>query len=452
METLGSDRTRRLSLIEGFFYSLMVGIGETYLVAYALHLGISERKAAIIGILPIVVGSFIQFFTLRAFRSLLSYRKMMVAFSFLQGLFLIATSAAQSDALKGFQFELLFFCATGYWSLALAAGPTWNAWVGQLIEPGKQKSFFLLRNACLHSATLFALICAGLLLEYSDTRSDPYLFVKLFLIAGVFRLLSSYFISKHPDVNLNLHASFKLPHFKYWMTKKHVRFSFIYTFVLYSGVHVSSSFFSPYMLEELKLSYFDYTVLLAIALASRSISGYLMGAVTKKHGVQRMFLLGYLFIVPLPFLWTLSNDYIYLGALQILSGLAWGAHEMGLTLYLLESIDHEERSRLLSWNQFVASIGMLFGITFGSYLAKESDLSLASYKVIFETSTYIRCLAILFIGGFIAAINPGKVPMRFLSVRPGGGGILRPVISRIRFTITKKHSILNRRFSRSKKL
>lgn len=444
MNLLAAKKARFFSLLEGFFYSLMVGIGETYLVAYALHLGVSERKAAIIGILPLVLGSVLQFPVLRIFRLLKNYRKMMVSFSAMQGIFLLSTCLAQLEILHRYQFEFLFFCSTGYWTLALAAGPTWNAWLGQLINQNEQKSFFLLRNACLHAATLFSLITAGAVLHFSKENQDPYLFAKLFVVAGIFRFLSSFFLSRHPDIASIPSSPRNFQNVKTWLKKRHVRYSFTYTLVLYVGVHISSSFFTPYMLQELKLNYFHFTFLLATALAARSLSGYLMGALTKKHGVQAMFFLGYLLIVPLPFLWTLSNDFQYLVFLQVLSGLAWGAHEMGLTLYLLESIEHDERSKLLSWNHLLASMGMLFGISFGTYLAAEADVGMKNYQMIFEISTYARCVAFLFIGGFISSINPGNVPMRFLSIRPGGGGVLKPVLSKIRKNIPIKNPLLKR--------
>ena len=79
-------KVRKLSLAEGFFYSFMVGIGETYLLAFALYLSLSERKAAVIGIPPVVLGSFLHLLLLRIYWLKLSYRNMVLVSATIQAL------------------------------------------------------------------------------------------------------------------------------------------------------------------------------------------------------------------------------------------------------------------------------------------------------------------------------------------------------------------------------
>jgi hypothetical protein len=47
-------------LLDVFFYSLMVGAGETYFAAYSLSLGHSELQAGALITLPIVFGGIAQ--------------------------------------------------------------------------------------------------------------------------------------------------------------------------------------------------------------------------------------------------------------------------------------------------------------------------------------------------------------------------------------------------------
>jgi hypothetical protein len=62
----------RCSIADAASYSIMVGIGETYLAAFALALGTGETFAGLIATLPMLAGASIQLATpwaLRRFHS-----------------------------------------------------------------------------------------------------------------------------------------------------------------------------------------------------------------------------------------------------------------------------------------------------------------------------------------------------------------------------------------------
>src|SRR6478736_2618731 len=53
-------RPLRASIWDVAFYSLMVGLGETYLSAFVLTMGFSERSSGLLVTLPTLIGSIIQ--------------------------------------------------------------------------------------------------------------------------------------------------------------------------------------------------------------------------------------------------------------------------------------------------------------------------------------------------------------------------------------------------------
>lgn len=432
MHPLSYSKVKSLIVKEGLVYALMVGIGETYLVAYALHLGVSEKQAAYLGILPVILGSLGQLFALRLVRFFGSYRRLVIFFALSQGISLASMGVVQNFQSTDNVFLFLLINATIYWSFALAAGPPWNAWIAQLIKIDEQSSFLLRRNAYLQIATFVSLMSAGVILQQYEAAHGHWLFIGLFAVAGGLRFMSAFFFSLHPDAELLPETPRPFSSFPSWLKQRHILYSFLYTFLFSLGVHISSSFFAPFMLEELKLGYIEFTALLAAAFVTRSLSGYIVGALTRNHGVQMMFLCGYLMIIPLPYLWVLADSFWILICVQLFSGLAWGANEMGLTLFLMESIPHGERSRLLSWNSLVSSLGMLIGVLIGASMVIDSNPGKDTYHHIFTVSSMARILPVFLIGGFITAIKPGLVPMRILSLRPGGLGILRPIISKIK--------------------
>jgi hypothetical protein len=73
-------RTLRLSIIDAFLYYLMVGVGETYLPAYVLSIGMNEVFAGILASLPLVSGAFLQLFTPTGLQKVGSHKLAMPAF------------------------------------------------------------------------------------------------------------------------------------------------------------------------------------------------------------------------------------------------------------------------------------------------------------------------------------------------------------------------------------
>ena len=73
-----------LSLWDGVFFSLMVGLGETYLPAFALALGHGEVLAGLVASVPMLIGGVVQLVAPRAVHALGSHRRWVVMLAGLQ--------------------------------------------------------------------------------------------------------------------------------------------------------------------------------------------------------------------------------------------------------------------------------------------------------------------------------------------------------------------------------
>ena len=118
----------------------MVGIGETYLAAFAIAAGFSDFTVGLLVTVPVLGGSLLQLSTSRGVRWLGSYRRWVVAAASLQtmSMCLLMTMALLGRAPLG----LVFAAATLYWAGGLAAGPAWNAWVEHLVPNTIRASFW----------------------------------------------------------------------------------------------------------------------------------------------------------------------------------------------------------------------------------------------------------------------------------------------------------------------
>src|SRR5262245_6178765 len=92
MSTL--QRNLRASLVDGAFYSLMVGMGETYLAAFALSLHAGEIATGLLVAVPMFVGALLQLCSPPLLHRFGSERTWVVSCAVCQGLSLMALPLA----------------------------------------------------------------------------------------------------------------------------------------------------------------------------------------------------------------------------------------------------------------------------------------------------------------------------------------------------------------------
>src|SRR5262249_50096042 len=74
----------RASVVDGACLSAMIGLGETYFVAFALAVGVSQTVAGLVATLPMLAGASLQLATPWFLQRVRSYKKWVVLFASLQ--------------------------------------------------------------------------------------------------------------------------------------------------------------------------------------------------------------------------------------------------------------------------------------------------------------------------------------------------------------------------------
>lgn len=443
------ENISRVSGHDSICYHAMVGFSETWFVAFGLALGLSEREGTLLAVAPILVASALQLILRPLLCRFRSPRRAVVFLAGLQAasLLLAMTAVFQTADPR----PALFAMVSLYWLGGLSAGPLWNVWIGRIVPYRQQKAFFFRRSRKGYLALLISLVLAGFGLQ--ALQGDPWLvkmgFLFFILLGGLMRAFSTWFLSRHPDAHEGATevcspAQTEPDHVRplegpavpvmtsggrSWLFRAPVLYCLSFYFLLNFSVHAASPLFTPFMLKELKLDYKTFLLLILAPLFIRPYVGNLFRSLSDRFGVQMMFALGVLLISPLPFLWTVSHHVVWLFCAQLLSGLAWGAQELGMTLYLLENVPERERSRLLSWNQLLSATGMALGLSFALMNFPDGELKQEDYHQAFFLSSFLRLLPLLLVPFLIRSLRPGDVlPGRILSVRAGAQGFLRPLL------------------------
>ncbi len=334
---------------DGISFSLMVGMGETYLPAFVLALGMGQVASGLIGTIPLVIGAVLQLVSPWAVRRLGSHRRWVVACALCQAACFAPLCAAAW--IGSIPIGALFAVAAVYWGSGLGTSPAWNTWVGTIVPLRLRARYFARRTRFSQLGTVAGFIIAGVSLQYGAHAGrllDVFGFV--FLAAGLCRLVSAGFISSQsePVPPGDDHRRVSLGEFIWRIHVSGEGRVLVYLLTVQTAAQICGPYFTPYMLGPLGLSYAQYVALVATAFGAKVISLPAMGALAHRFGARRMLAWGGVAIIPLSSFWIVSDNFYYLMGVQLVAGLAWAAYELAMFLLFFETMPAEERTSLLT--------------------------------------------------------------------------------------------------------
>jgi MFS family permease len=423
-------RDLRAMMGDGTAFSVMVGLGETYFAAFALAAGLGDALAGWMTTLPMLAGGLLQLVTPSMVVRLDSCRRWVVLCASLQAAsFAPLIAAALSGRVPA---PLLFLCAALYWGAGMATGPAWNVWAETLVPIERRARFFANRSRWCQAALLAAVLAGGAVLDLGGRARAPLrTFALLFCVAAAARTISvSCLALQREPKNLVAGLRLRTP-WRAWrnLSGSDAQRLLRYLLCAQTAVYVAAPFFTPYMLGPLALSYARYTILTAVAFASRIAVLPLLGRFAHARSNRSLLWFGALGIAPQPALWLLSNSYPYLIALQITSGASWAAFELSTLLAFFEELAPPERASVLAGynlaNALAISVGALLG---GSWL-REFGATPACYAGLFLLSSAGRLASVAALRG-IAVPKPALEPARAGpdTLHPAHGALPHPML------------------------
>lgn len=422
-------------------FSVMVGCGEAYFVAFALAVGMGEALAGLLGSVPLLAGALLQLMGPWAVQRLGSHKRWVVLTAGLQGLSFVPMIIA---AMLGHMPDWLLFVMVGiYWALNLGGGPAWNTWIGTVVPPPVRAKYFASRTRRAQAVLMVSLIGAGMLLYFgkryfgADGQSDAYIkvYAGLFAIAGLARLGSTWCHTRVNEPMPMPAGQRKVPLSAFMRGPNAVSGGrlLLYMLCLTACVQVSGPFFAPYMLKALGFDYLVFAGLMCCSFLGRVVAMPIIGRFAKKHGASALLWIGGLGVIPMSAIWVISPSPWFLIFVQFASGVMWASYEMATMLMLLETIPANERTSVLTTQNALNAAMMVVGATCGALLFRAMGEGVSAYHALFLISAVMRVGTLILLARVhmpeITKIRP--VIFRTMSVRPQFGGFDRPVVSSI---------------------
>ncbi|MFZ5832114.1 MAG: MFS transporter [Planctomycetota bacterium] len=373
----------------------MVGVGETYLPAFVLAVSRSSLACGLTATIPLVLGSLLQLIAPQAVRWAQSYRRWVVATAVLQAVVFVPLAGA---AIVGaMPVWLAFAIAAVYWACGLGASGAWNAWVGTLVPQRIRTAYFARRTAVTQIAVFCGLVTGGLLLQAGARLGRPLTaFGVIFGLAFLSRIASAWFLTKQtepvkPESDL---SKVRLVDVLRAIRRHPTGRILLYLFAVQASVQISGPFFTPFMLKQLALSYTQYVLLLAVAYVSKVAALPFLGRMAERYGSHRLLWVGGLAIVPVAGLWNVSQSYSYLCAVQLLSGIAWGAYEFAMLLIFFQAIPRQRRVSVLTIYNLANSTAILAGSLLGGALLTWFAATREAFLLLFLLSSALRFVSL----------------------------------------------------------
>ncbi len=396
------SRSYKISLYEAFFTSLTVGLGETYFIAYALHLGVSVLQSGLLASLPLIFAGLSPFFFRQLFQKFKNSNWVMVACGIqCAALAALALMGILSAEILARPFYPLLIIYSVYWFGSFSALPSWNKWVHELIPYKKSDLYFSQRTRISQVGTILGLVVAGISLQFGYFKlSAGFLFILLFIITYHLKFISFYLFYRQPislsnyDLNWRKARSF---------LKKQSSFFTVYSLFNFS-LYLSAPFVSGYLLSVRHLNYADYMIVMASIFGGKVLATLLLEKMKKELTPHQMYFWGGLLAAGLPAFWPVCESVFTLALLQFVSGIGWGAWDVGISLSIFKKVNPHEKIEAVTIYNMIGLPTQVLGTVFAAFLLKYYYLN--DFAKMFVVAGIIRL--ILFIPMYSCKLGEEK--------------------------------------------
>jgi len=399
--------TQTLSIWEGSLWSIMWGMGESYIVPFALFLGAGNLVLAFIGTAPVLITAVAQLGGAMLLDFIGRRKPIICAGTIVQAATLIPLFALPLLLPTGGLMALVVCTAVYFAAFGTCVSP-WISMMGDVVDPDERGRYFSNRARICTYAMIAGLLLAGIITNgWKAAGYTAVGFGFLFGIAAIARFTTFLLIRHHYDAPLE-HQEYT-DSFSFWdflsgfRTSNFTRFTF--TIGLMNGTtNIAGPFFAVYMLRDLEWTYLQFTANMLTFLISQTLFVRWWGGVGDRHGNRTILVATSCLLPVLPVLWVFSSNYVYLLFAQVVSGATWSGFNLAATNFVYDSVPQTRRARAFSYYSlsngcFSAIGGMLIGAFIAEHAPMEFSLGLghvtlqSSLPVVFIISGIARAIA-----------------------------------------------------------
>lgn len=382
------------SYIYIFFSSIMIGLSQRFIEAFAAFLSASNLQFTLLASLPQFLGGISQLSSLRLLSVLKSRKAMNLVFLSIQTIMWIPIIWLGFSEIPGRGWFLILMMVV-YISATLLINPVWTSWIMDIVRFEHRGSFYARRSKIVGTISLLAILGGGIVLRtYTEMGLEAKGFAIIFGAGIFFNIISMIVVSLPPEPAYTIiKPKIDLSRFVRTITKGHQGRSILYLSLMSFAVYLSVPFYIPYLIKDLSFSYLQLSVLLLCPALARIFFSERFGSLIDRFGPTKMLSITSYMIALNPALWLLGDSFYYFVFVQLFTGFSYGAYEIAYLTFLTNTTTPKDRISLISYYNFFSSIFILAG-ALASNLALKLDLFRAAYLNAFFLSFILRFLVV----------------------------------------------------------
>ncbi len=424
------------SILDGTFYSAMVGFGESFFSVFAVFLKANNIHLGLLGSLPHTLGSLSQIYSNKLLKLMKSRKRLICTFAFLQGIMYIPIGLVFFLGNLSVIYLIFFVCL--YWIFGMILSPAWNSWMGDLVDENERGAYFGQRNKITGFMAFISFMGGGYILQFflNGVQTQYEGFIIIFTLALVSRLLSFFFLTKKYEPEYNIINEHKIHFVDFLKQARHQNCGLLifYLSLMNFAVYISGPFFTPYMLYDLKFDYKTFTIVNAASLIIKFLTMPVWGEFLDKYGTKKILVVSGLLMPVIPLLWTFSSSTPYLVLIQVYNGFIWAGFEIASFSFLFDTTLPNQRVAYVAYYNVLNGIAVLIGGIVGGFIVRYNGLFASRYFLVFILSFLTRYATSFFFlpklkeARIVEEISYSKLLLKILTTMPSRGIIYNPVI------------------------
>ncbi len=387
-------KSLKYSTMDASFWAAMVGFGESFFSAFAVFLKASNFQLGLLGSLPQALGSVFQLFSVRLLKFFNSRKKFVSTFVLLQALMYLPIALVFFLGDLNVYFLILFICM--YFIFGMIISPSWSSWMGDLVSEEVRGTYFGKRNTVAGYISFFSLLTAGFLLERftGDIKTQYIGFLIIFILALLFRFVSFLYLCAKYEPNYVHYEDNKSGFIDFLKNagSRNYGIFIIFLCLMNFSIFIAGPFFAGYMFYDLKLSYAEYTMLIAAATLAKYISLPVWGKAVDKYGTRKILTLSGYLMPAISLWWLVSGNFYYLILVQIYGGFVWAGFEIAAFNFFFDTIIPQKRARYIAYSNVLNGIALFLGAMIGGLIVKYNNFFASQYLLVFLLSGIFRYL------------------------------------------------------------
>ncbi|NLR63733.1 MFS transporter [Chitinophaga varians] len=374
-----TERGMRLVIGDGLAAEVMTTLTSgAFLVAMALMLGASNLQIGVLSALPTFTNIF-QLISIWLVRRSNNRRAVTVICTILARIPLVVIGVVPLifPGAAGIQFLIVFLSV--FYFFGSLAGPSWNAWVKDLVPESMLGSYFSRRGSYTQTLNVVLSLAAALGVDYIRKQYPQYeldTYYLLFLLAGIAGLTGAAILSRAPEqqVYMDKENIFRL------LKRPLSDLNFVRLLVFNSAwvfaMSIAQPFFTVYMMKGMGLSLSYITVLTIISQLFGIFTIRIWGTFADRYSNKTIIAISApLYIISL-ILWCFVGIYtkmyaniILLVIVHILMGVANAGINLSITNIGLKLAPAKDAIVYLSAKNIITAVFSALGPVAGGILA-----------------------------------------------------------------------------------